>query len=82
MDPIEATAAWPRHPATITAYMDHLRRDIEDRTWDAHYGHPRYQPEFDGSIRLFISIPQWIFALIGTPVNRYQRADWPLLTAL
>jgi SAM-dependent methyltransferase len=52
-----ACSAWSFvSPATITACVDHLRRDIEDGTWDAHYGHLRTQPEFDGSLRLFISI--------------------------
>lgn len=40
-----ACAAWSFvSPATITAHLDHLRRDIGDGTWHARYGHLRTQP--------------------------------------
>jgi SAM-dependent methyltransferase len=54
-----ACSAWSFvSPATITTFVDHLRRDIKDGTWDAGYGYLRTQPEFDGSLRLLVSISQ------------------------
>jgi SAM-dependent methyltransferase len=36
--------------------VDRLRRDLEDGTWDARHGHLRTQPEFDGALRLIVSV--------------------------
>jgi SAM-dependent methyltransferase len=34
-----------------------LRRDLDDGTWDARYGHLRAQPTFDGSLILLVNTP-------------------------
>jgi SAM-dependent methyltransferase len=41
--------------STTEQYVDHLRRDLKDGTWDKVYGSLRTQPEFDGSLRLIVS---------------------------
>ena len=41
--------------ATSDAYVAHLRRDLEDGTWDARHGHLRSQPTYEGALQLFIS---------------------------
>ena len=53
-----ACSAWSFvDAATAGAAVDHLRRDLEDGTWDRRYGPLRTQPEFDGSLRLLVSTP-------------------------
>jgi len=53
-----ACSAWSFvSTATAQAYVDHLRRDLADGSWDARYGSLRQQPEFDGSLRLIVSVP-------------------------
>jgi SAM-dependent methyltransferase len=37
------------------AYVDHLRRDLDNGAWDRRYGHLRVQPSSDGSLRLIIA---------------------------
>ena len=41
--------------ATTRRYVEHLDDDIRAGRWDAHHGHLRRQPEFDGSLRLLIA---------------------------
>lgn len=41
-------------PAAVDRFVDHLRRDLADGTWDARYGHLRTQPTFDGPLRLIV----------------------------
>jgi SAM-dependent methyltransferase len=51
-----ACSAWSFvTPALCDAYVEHLRRDLADGTWDRRHGHLRTQPTFDGSLRLLIS---------------------------
>ena len=53
-----ACSAWSFvSQATSGLSIDLLRHDLEDGTWDARYGYLRTQPEFDGSLRLIVSIP-------------------------
>lgn len=40
---------------TSLSYVDHLRTDLTNGSWDDKYGHLRSVSEFDGSLRLFIS---------------------------
>jgi hypothetical protein len=43
--------------ATSEKYVQHLRRDLADGTWDGRYGHLRTQREYEGSLRLVVSYP-------------------------
>lgn len=53
-----ACSAWSMVPAeTSEAYVDHLRRDLADGTWDRKYGALRTQPSYEGSLRLVVSYP-------------------------
>jgi SAM-dependent methyltransferase len=53
-----ACSAWSFvSAATRKRYVEHLRRDLADGTWDARYGPLRTQPEFDGSLRLVVAMP-------------------------
>jgi len=53
-----ACSAWSFvPPETAAAYVEHLRRDLADGTWDRKYGALRSQPAFDGSLRLLVSYP-------------------------
>jgi hypothetical protein len=53
-----ACSAWSFvDPAVGDRYVGHLRRDLEDGTWDSKFGHLRTQAEFDGSLRLIVSLP-------------------------
>lgn len=53
-----ANSAWSFVGATTAAaYVAHLRRDLEDGSWDARHGALRAQAEFDGSLRLFVATP-------------------------
>jgi len=36
-------------------FTNHLRNDLNNGTWDAHHGHLRTQPTFDGSLILLVS---------------------------
>ena len=42
---------------TSRRYVDRLRRDLDNGTWDICYSALRTLPEFDGSLRLVISQP-------------------------
>ena len=44
-------------PARILAFVEHLRTDLADGTWDARHGHLRSQREFVGSLRIIRSEP-------------------------
>jgi len=51
-----ACSAWSFvDPATIAAYIGHLRRDLASAAWDRRYGHLRTQSAFDGSLRLIVA---------------------------
>ncbi|MBS7813120.1 class I SAM-dependent methyltransferase [Roseococcus pinisoli] len=51
-----ANSAWSFVPeATASGYVDHLRRDLADGSWDRRHGALRRQPEYDGSLRLVVS---------------------------
>jgi SAM-dependent methyltransferase len=53
-----ACSAWSFvNQATRDCYVEHLRRDLADGTWETHYGDLRTQPEFDGSLRLIVAEP-------------------------
>lgn len=39
----------------VDRFIDHLRRDLADGTWDAAHGPLRSQPEFRGSLKLIVS---------------------------
>ena len=54
----QACSAWSFvDRPTATAYVDHLRRDLEVGAWDARHGHLRSQPAYDGSLRLVVARP-------------------------
>ena len=54
-----ACSAWSFVPdATAACYVDHLRRDLDDGTWDRTHGTLRSQASYDGSLRLLISQPR------------------------
>lgn len=56
-----ACSAWSFVAAeTVAAYVEHLRHDLHDGTWDRKHGYLRKQPTFDGSLRLVISRPSTI----------------------
>ena len=40
----------------VERFVNHLRRDLTDGNWDRRYGHLRTQPEFEGSLRLVVSM--------------------------
>jgi SAM-dependent methyltransferase len=44
-------------PAIHDRFARDLRRDLDDGSWDARYGHLRTQPSFDGSLILVTSRP-------------------------
>jgi hypothetical protein len=39
----------------VERFENRLRRDLEDGSWDAAFGHLRKQPEFHGSLKLIVS---------------------------
>jgi SAM-dependent methyltransferase len=50
-----ACSAWSFVPEAIGhASVNHLRRDLQDGTWDARYGELRNRAEYDGSLRLVV----------------------------
>jgi len=52
-----ACSAWSFVPAeTREQYIGHLRRDLHAGAWDARYAHLRAIPEYDGSLRLIVSV--------------------------
>lgn len=60
LDPPARTAcsAWSFvEPAEADRYVDRLRSDLADGTWDHRYGVLRRQPTLDGSLVLVISMP-------------------------
>lgn len=51
-----ACSAWSLVPSEICdQYVDHLRRDLRDGTWDARYGYLRRTREYDGSLLLVVA---------------------------
>jgi hypothetical protein len=51
-------SAWSFVDQSVVERFDReLRRDLQDGTWDAKYGHLRTQPEFIGSLKLIVSTP-------------------------
>jgi SAM-dependent methyltransferase len=51
-----ANSAWSFvDRATNDGYVANLRRDLEEGTWDARYGHLRTQPEYEGSLQMFVA---------------------------
>jgi hypothetical protein len=51
-----ANSAWSFVDKTTSdGYVDHLRRDREDGTWDSRHGPLRTQPTYEGALQLFIS---------------------------
>jgi hypothetical protein len=51
-----ACSAWSFvDSAAVARFTSHLRRDLENGTWDEAYGHLRTRPEFAGSLKLVIS---------------------------
>lgn len=53
-----ANSAWSFvDEVTAGRYVDHLRSDLADESWDSRHGGLRTQPEFDGSLRLIVSTP-------------------------
>jgi len=50
-----ACSGWSFVPAAaVSRFVDHLRRDLADGTWDANYGHLRGKSEFRGPLRLVV----------------------------
>lgn len=48
-----AMSSWTMvDPERMARFVDDLRHDLEDGTWDARYGHLRTQPFYDGALRL------------------------------
>jgi hypothetical protein len=41
--------------AIVERFVNHLRSDLEDGTWDAAYGYLRTQLEFEGSLKVIVS---------------------------
>lgn len=41
-------------PAAVRRFVDTLRRDLSDGTWERRYGRLRNQPYFDGPLRLVV----------------------------
>ncbi len=53
-----ANSAWSFVDDTAhAAFEAALRADLDSGVWDAHHGHLRAQPRFDGSLRLVVSRP-------------------------
>ena len=51
-----ACSAWSFVDAAVVERFERdLRRDLDDGTWDAAYGHLRGQAEFEGSLRMVVS---------------------------
>lgn len=51
-----ANSAWSFvDRGTSDGYIAHLRRDLEDGTWDARYGYLRTQPEYEGSLQMYVA---------------------------
>jgi ubiquinone/menaquinone biosynthesis C-methylase UbiE len=54
----EACSAWSFvNPSVTEAYVQALRRELENGSWDSRYGHLRLQPQYEGSLRLLICKP-------------------------
>jgi methyltransferase family protein len=55
-DARSACSAWSFvDPVAVERFMFHLRRDLDNGTWDEAYGYLRTEPEFAGSLKLIIS---------------------------
>jgi SAM-dependent methyltransferase len=53
-----ANSAWSFvDRATSDGYVAHLRRDLDDGTWDSRHGHLRTQPAFEGCLQLYLARP-------------------------
>ncbi len=51
-----ACSAWSfASPDRQAQYVEHLRRDLADGTWDARFGKLRRAPEYEGSLRLLVA---------------------------
>jgi len=44
-------------PAMVARFVETLRRDLADGTWDRRWGHLRNTPQFDGPLRLVVGHP-------------------------
>jgi hypothetical protein len=54
-DARQACSGWSFvSPSAVERFVETLRRDLSDGTWDARYGRFRSQPEFDGPLRLVV----------------------------
>jgi SAM-dependent methyltransferase len=57
-DARRANSAWGFvEPGVHERFVAHLRRDLDDGTWDRRHGHLRTQPTFDGSLVLVVNTP-------------------------
>jgi SAM-dependent methyltransferase len=53
-----ACSAWSFVDAAVAArYVEHLREDLADGSWDSRFRQLRMRPEFHGSLRLVVSLP-------------------------
>jgi hypothetical protein len=53
-----ATSGFARMPQTVVdRVVQAVRRDLQDGTWDARYGHLRELDEYDAGYRLIVSNP-------------------------
>jgi hypothetical protein len=53
-----ATSGFARMPQTVVdRVVKAVRRDLQDGTWDARYGHLRELDEYDAGYRLIVSNP-------------------------
>lgn len=51
-----ATSGFARaKPAVVERVVSNVRRDLQDGTWDARYGHLRALLEYDGGLRLVVA---------------------------
>ncbi len=52
----QACSAWSFvAPEVVSRFVTQLGADLREGGWDAHYGHLRTQPTFEGSLRLIVS---------------------------
>jgi hypothetical protein len=53
-----ANSAWSFTSDSVgERFVDELRRDLNNGTWDTQYGKYRSQPFFNGSLRLIVALP-------------------------
>jgi hypothetical protein len=41
----------------VARFVEHLRRDLADGTWEARFGRFRSMPELDGPLRIVVGLP-------------------------